>query len=295
MRTGAHDFARHLQNLRNAVSKAEQHGPDQTPPGFLALSDSIYQIAANVPSEVPGPSRICHGDLKINNLRFDDAGQGLCLLDLDTLANLKLGLELGDALRSWCNPLGEDLSLIHISITIPAVGNLLLAAPVALKLSGAPTEVTAETVVIREPDQKGAAAQLQTRQEASTVSDSVSSEDIRKSADSSASQVASRVVGATVVGDRFVYVRGLGERYSSTLLHGLPLPSPEPEQHAVPFDIFPAELLSSLSVIKTATPDLPADFAGGAVLITLKLERDVYKRQLRITRVTANRCAGSNR
>lgn len=108
VRTGAHDFARHLQNLRNAVSKAEQHGPDQTPPGFLALSDSIYQIAANVPSEVPGPSRICHGDLKINNLRFDDAGQGLCLLDLDTLANLKLGLELGDALRSWCNPLGED-------------------------------------------------------------------------------------------------------------------------------------------------------------------------------------------
>ena len=157
-----------------------------------------------------------------------------------------------------------------LTITIPAVGNLLLAAPVALKLSGAPTEVTAETVVIREPDQKGAAAQLQTRQEASTVSDSVSSEDIRKSADSSASQVASRVVGATVVGDRFVYVRGLGERYSSTLLHGLPLPSPEPEQHAVPFDIFPAELLSSLSVIKTATPDLPADFAGGAVEIALQ-------------------------
>ncbi len=157
-----------------------------------------------------------------------------------------------------------------LTITIPAVGNLVLAAPVALKLSGAPTEVTAETVVIREPDQKGAAAQLQTRQEASTVSDSVSSEDIRKSADSSASQVASRVVGATVVGDRFVYVRGLGERYSSTLLHGLPLPSPEPEQHAVPFDIFPAELLSSLSVIKTATPDLPADFAGGAVEIALQ-------------------------
>lgn len=157
-----------------------------------------------------------------------------------------------------------------LAITIPAAGNLVLAAPVALKLSGAPTEVTAETVVIREPDQKGAAAQLQSRREASTVSDSVSSEDIRKSADSSASQVASRVVGATVVGDRFVYVRGLGERYSSTLLHGLPLPSPEPEQHAVPFDIFPAELLSSLSVIKTATPDLPADFAGGAVEIALQ-------------------------
>ncbi len=108
VRTGAHDFERHLQNLRNAVAKAEQTGLEQTPPGFLTLADSIFEMAARVLAEVPGPSRICHGDLKINNLRFDDAGRGLCLLDLDTLAHLKLGLELGDALRSWCNPLGED-------------------------------------------------------------------------------------------------------------------------------------------------------------------------------------------
>ncbi len=157
-----------------------------------------------------------------------------------------------------------------ITITVPDNGVLTITTPIALRLSGTQAEVTAETVVIREPDQKGAAAQLQTRHEAATVSDAISSEDIKKSADSSASQVASRVVGATVVGDRFVYVRGLGERYSSTLLHGLPLPSPEPEQHAVPFDIFPAELLSSLSVVKTATPDLPADFAGGSVEIALQ-------------------------
>ncbi len=157
-----------------------------------------------------------------------------------------------------------------ITVSVPDNGTLTITTPIALRLSGTQAEVTAETVVIREPDQKGAAAQLQTRHEAATVSDAISSEDIKKSADSSASQVASRVVGATVVGDRFVYVRGLGERYSSTLLHGLPLPSPEPEQHAVPFDIFPAELLSSLSVVKTATPDLPADFAGGSVEIALQ-------------------------
>lgn len=157
-----------------------------------------------------------------------------------------------------------------ITISVPENGSLTITTPIALRMSGTQAEVTAETVIIREPAQRGAAAQLQTRHEAATVSDAISSEDIKKSADSSASQVASRVVGATVVGDRFVYVRGLGERYSSTLLHGLPLPSPEPEQHAVPFDIFPAELLSSLSVIKTATPDLPADFAGGSVEIALQ-------------------------
>ena len=99
----------------------------------------------------------------------------------------------------------------RISITVPSGGDLVLTAPVALKLSGTQAEVTAETVVIREPDLKGAAAQLQTRREAATVTDSVSSEDIRKSADSSASQVASRVVGATVVvvvGETVVVVAG---------------------------------------------------------------------------------------
>ena len=191
--------------------------------------------------------------------------------ELSTTTNEKgeftLSLEAGSHSLEFVS---EFYDRQRISITVPSSGDLVLTAPVAMKLSGTQAEVTAETVVIREPDLKGAAAQLQSRREATTVTDSVSSEDIKKSADSSASQVASRVVGATVVGDRFVYVRGLGERYSSTLLHGLPLPSPEPEQHAVPFDIFPAALLSSLSVVKTATPDLPADFAGGSVEIALQ-------------------------
>jgi len=108
VRAGSHDFAKHLQNLRTTVEKAQSGGPTETPLGFLPLADSIFEIARQVPSAVPGPIRICHGDLKINNLRFGDDGNGLCLLDLDTLASLPLGLELGDALRSWCNPYGED-------------------------------------------------------------------------------------------------------------------------------------------------------------------------------------------
>lgn len=118
VRSGAHDFAKHIHNLHAAVAKA--HEQSSIPEGFLSLADSIFLLAAQIPSEVPGPQRICHGDLKINNLRFDDHGQGLCLLDLDTLASLKLGHELGDALRSWCNPFGEDrtdayfdLGLLH--------------------------------------------------------------------------------------------------------------------------------------------------------------------------------------
>lgn len=117
VRSGAHDFAKHIANLRTAAQQAErQHA---IPEGFQSLTASIVSLAEQIPIEVPGPNRICHGDLKINNLRFDDHGQGLCLLDLDTLASLKLGHELGDALRSWCNPLGEDRTDSYFDLGLP--------------------------------------------------------------------------------------------------------------------------------------------------------------------------------
>lgn len=124
-----------------------------------------------------------------------------------------------------------------------------------------------EKTVIREPSRNSTEAANRQRQDSVAVSDIVSGEEIKKAADSSASQAASRVTGATVVGDRFVYVRGLGERYANALFNGAPLPSPEPDQQAVPFDVFPASLLANLRIAKSATADIPGDFAGGSVQI----------------------------
>lgn len=116
VRSGAHDFAKHLQNLRTAVENAPQK--ESVPAAFFPLADAILALAEQIPRDVPGPLRICHGDLKINNLRFGDDGRGVCLLDLDTLASLRLGLELGDALRSYCNPLGEDRTDAYFDVGI---------------------------------------------------------------------------------------------------------------------------------------------------------------------------------
>ena len=124
-----------------------------------------------------------------------------------------------------------------------------------------------EKIVIREPPRRSTEAANRQRQESAAVSDIVSGEEIEKAADASASQAASRVTGATVVGDRFVYVRGLGERYGNALFNGAPLPSPEPDQQAIPFDVFPASLLANLRIVKSATADIPGDFAGGSVQI----------------------------
>lgn len=109
--------------------------------------------------------------------------------------------------------------------------------------------------------------QLLARQRAASVGDLIGRAEISKTPDSNAAEAARRVVGATIVGGRFVYVRGLGERYSNALFDGAPLPSPEPDRAAIPLDLFPVAVMDSITIVKTFTPDLPADFAGGSVQI----------------------------
>ena len=113
-------------------------------------------------------------------------------------------------------------------------------------------------------------AALIERKRSTTVSDAISSQEIARAPASDAGDAMKRVTGVSVVGDKYVVVRGLSERYSSTQLNGVNLPSPEPEKKVVPFDMFPSSMISRLTTIKTFTPDNPGDFAGGLVKITTK-------------------------
>ncbi len=79
-----------------------------------------------------------------------------------------------------------------------------------------------------------------------------------------------RVTGLSVVGGKYVYVRGLGERYSLALLNGLPIPSPEPLRRVVPLDIFPTDLLSSTLVQKSYSVNFPGEFGGGVINLTTR-------------------------
>ncbi len=124
-----------------------------------------------------------------------------------------------------------------------------------------------EVVVLAPPDTASDAVQVVRRRKRATVSDAISSEQISRSPDSSASDAAKRMVGATVQDGKYVVIRGLGGRYSLTLLNGVPLPSPDPDVPAAPLDLFPASLLANLTVTKTFSPDMPASFAGGALSI----------------------------
>jgi TonB-dependent receptor len=121
--------------------------------------------------------------------------------------------------------------------------------------------------VVEEADKASLEGLVLARQRSTVVGDGIGRAEISKTTDRNAAQAAQRVVGANVVGGRFVYVRGLGERYTNALIDGVPLPSPEPDRAAVPLDLFPTGVLNSLNIAKTFTPDSPGDFAGGSVRI----------------------------
>lgn len=96
----------------------------------------------------------------------------------------------------------------------------------------------------------------------------LSNADIARTGEGDIAGALQRVTGLSVVGDGFVYVRGLGERYSLALLNGSPLPSPEPLRRVVPLDIFPTSVIASSVVQKSYSVNYPGEFGGGVINLT---------------------------
>lgn len=106
---------------------------------------------------------------------------------------------------------------------------------------------------------------LDAQRNAAGILSAISAEQISRSPDGDAAAAVQRVSGVTVQDGKYVFVRGLGERYTTTSLNGARIPSPEPERKTVPLDLFPAGLLQQITTSKTFTPNLPGDFSGAQV------------------------------
>jgi outer membrane receptor protein involved in Fe transport len=129
----------------------------------------------------------------------------------------------------------------------------------------------------------GVASILEERRTSATISDALGSEEIAKSPDSSASAATRRIVGASIVGGQYLFARGLGGRYTNVRLNGVPLPSTDPDLPGFQLDLFPAGLLSSLTITKTFSPDIPGDFAGGSLNVVTRAFPDKLKLTLSIS------------
>jgi outer membrane receptor protein involved in Fe transport len=127
-----------------------------------------------------------------------------------------------------------------------------------------------EIVVEAKAWQNTEASLLSARKKAATVGDAVSAEQVRKTPDKDAAEVLRRVTGISVSDGKYVFVRGLGERYSSTEVDGVRIASPEQNKRVVPLDLVPANLLDNIVVQKTYSADRPGEFGGGDVQVRTK-------------------------
>ncbi len=135
---------------------------------------------------------------------------------------------------------------------------------------GEDVEELEEVVVTAKQVQSSDAAVQRLQKKSLNVLDGISSQSISKTGDSDAASAIKRVTGVSVQDGKYIYVRGLSDRYTKTTLNGLEVPSLDPDKNSVQLDIFPTNLIDNILVYKTYTPDLQADFTGGLVDIVTK-------------------------
>jgi len=176
-----------------------------------------------------------------------------------------------------------DVSVVHAQYSTGTKRDITVesgeSSEVTWELTPAAVRLSAHTVTIPKIE-GGNIAMTRKRKESSAATDVIGAEEMSKSAESTAAGALKQVTGLTVVGGKYVYVRGLGSRYASSLLDGSTLPSPEPEKRVVPLDLFPTSMLQSVTVQKTYTPDMPGEFGGGVVQMKTREYPDEFSLEI---------------
>ncbi len=155
----------------------------------------------------------------------------------------------------------NQISITDVKVAAGEVNSLE-----TLKLVPATNEL-GEVTITAEQVRNTEVALLTVKKKSVNVLDGISSQTFRKIGDADAAAAVTRVPGISVQGGKYVFVRGLGDRYTKTQLNGLDIPGLDPDRNSLQMDIFPTNVIDNILVLKSFTPDLPADFAGGLVNI----------------------------
>lgn len=229
------------------------------------LSAAIVSLSATV--EVAGQSR--HGRI-IGRVLDSESGRGLVGAQIvvdganpGTLTGIDARYVLTSVPRGPVSLTVSYLGYAEKTVTgvqIPSSG----AATLDIGLNAAALSLEGITVTVA-GEQGRISRALEEQPSAVGFVNAVTSEQISRSPDSDAAAAIQRVSGVSVQDGKYVFVRGLGERYTTTFLNGSRIPSPDPERKVAPLDLFPSGLLQSITTSRTFTPNLAGDFSGGQV------------------------------
>lgn len=185
----------------------------------------------------------------------------------------------GSYLLKEVKPGTYNLNVNYLGYQQQTIANIELKPGEQLKfdIQLLPEDVMTEEVVVeaRAIKETGAAL-LKDRQKAAAAQDAIGSEEMTKKGAGDAGEALKKVTGVTIVDGKNLVVRGLSNRYAKTQLNGASLPSADPDSRSVDLDLFSSNMIENIVTIKTATPDKPGDFTGGAVDIKTKSYPDQF-------------------
>ncbi|KAF7782063.1 hypothetical protein PRUB_b1468 [Pseudoalteromonas rubra] len=162
--------------------------------------------------------------------------------------------------------MNTQIKLRKVALAVGASLSVGMTAPVFAEEA----QEIEEVVAVGSRLQGSAAAVIEERKNQAFVADILGAEQLSRTGDSDVASALRRVTGLTLVDGKFIYVRGLGERYSSARLNGAAVPSPDLTRNVIPLDIFPSSIIESLAVQKAYSPSMPAAFGGGNIDIRTK-------------------------
>jgi outer membrane receptor protein involved in Fe transport len=170
-------------------------------------------------------------------------------------------------------PGNYSLMVMMMGYAKVTINDVIVTAGEVAKINASlkPEVIEAEEVVVTAKAIRNTeAVLLKDRQKAIAVSDAISAEAISQAGAGDAAEAVKQITGASVVDGKYVYVRGLGDRYTSTQLNGAEIPSTDPYKRSGSIDLVPTNLIDNIVTVKSFTPDKPGDFSGGTVDIKTK-------------------------
>lgn len=182
--------------------------------------------------------------------------------DLDGKFNLSIDPGTYNLKISYISYESQTISNVRVS-----PGEVTLLDNIRLKQS---TIGLSEVTITASASRSSEGAITSIRMNSPSLTDGISATSFKKMGDSDAASSMKRVTGVSVEGGKYVYVRGLGDRYTKTILNGVDIPGLDPDRNTMQMDIFPTNLIDNIIVHKSFSAELPADFTGGVIDIAIR-------------------------